>query len=281
MGRQGVLLLNTTLTVRAGRPASHQEHGWETFTDEVIRVGRAKTDPVVFILWGSYARRKKELDRHDTAHDHRVAAPVAAVGQQRVLRQQAVQPANEALPRWDAPVDWDLTGVAATMDQTVADALDDQRRVIELRSPHHSIDVVVEMLDGWRRHLSGRNASLLAFFGFLSIFPLLLAATTILGFVLEGNAELQQDIVDGAFAEIPVLGDAAAGDPASLDGNIWVLLIGLGGALWASTKAFVGLQRRTRRRLGGRRSTIARRCRCCGARRLSASRSSALAQSSR
>lgn len=115
-------------------------------------------------------------------------------------------------------------------------------RVTELRSRHHSIDVAVEMLDGWRRHLSGRNASLLAFFGFLSIFPLLLAATTILGFVLEGNAELQQDIVDGAFAEIPVLGTQLQENPASLDGNIWVLLIGLGGALWASTKAFVGLQ---------------------------------------
>lgn len=115
-------------------------------------------------------------------------------------------------------------------------------RVTELRSRHHYIDVAVETLDGWRLHLSGRNASLLAFFGFLSIFPLLLAATTVLGFVLEGNAELQQDIVDGAFAEIPVLGTQLQENPASLDGNIWVLLIGLGGALWASTKAFVGLQ---------------------------------------
>jgi membrane protein len=115
-------------------------------------------------------------------------------------------------------------------------------RVIELRSKHHTIDVFVEMLDGWRRHLSGRNASLLSFFGFLSIFPLLLAATTILGFVLEGNAELQQEIADGAFAEIPVLGTQLQENPASLDGNIRVLIIGLGGALWASTKAFVGLQ---------------------------------------
>lgn len=58
---QGVLLLNTTLTVRAGQAASHQGHGWETFTDEVIRAVSAKGHPVVFILWGSHARRKKAL----------------------------------------------------------------------------------------------------------------------------------------------------------------------------------------------------------------------------
>lgn len=59
--RQGVLLLNTTLTVRAGRAASHQKQGWETFTDRVIQVVSDKVDPVVFILWGSPARRKRTL----------------------------------------------------------------------------------------------------------------------------------------------------------------------------------------------------------------------------
>ena len=59
--RQGVLLLNTTLTVRAGNAASHQRQGWETFTDEVIRAVNAKPETVVFILWGSHARKKKAL----------------------------------------------------------------------------------------------------------------------------------------------------------------------------------------------------------------------------
>jgi uracil-DNA glycosylase len=59
--KQGVLLLNTTLTVRAGQAASHQKHGWETFTDRVIEVVSAKEDPVVFILWGNSARRKQSL----------------------------------------------------------------------------------------------------------------------------------------------------------------------------------------------------------------------------
>jgi uncharacterized BrkB/YihY/UPF0761 family membrane protein len=115
-------------------------------------------------------------------------------------------------------------------------------RVMDLRSRHVSIDVFVDMLDGWRRHISGRNASTLAFFGFLSIFPLLLAATTILGFVLEGNEELQQRIIDGALADIPVLGQQLQNDPTSLNGSWWALLVGLGGALWAATKAFVAIQ---------------------------------------
>lgn len=59
--RQGVLLLNATLTVRAGHAGSHQGKGWERFTDQVIRAVNAKRDPVVFILWGGYARRKRPL----------------------------------------------------------------------------------------------------------------------------------------------------------------------------------------------------------------------------
>ena len=115
-------------------------------------------------------------------------------------------------------------------------------RVVQLRADHTAVDVGVETLDGWRRHLSGRNASLLSFWFFLSIFPLLLVATTILGFVLQDNQQLQQDIIDGALADIPVLGAQLQDDPASLSGSVWVLVVGLLGALWSATKAFVGLQ---------------------------------------
>lgn len=59
--RAGVLMLNTTLTVREGQPGSHQGQGWETFTDEVIRVVNAGQEAVVFILWGAHARKKKAL----------------------------------------------------------------------------------------------------------------------------------------------------------------------------------------------------------------------------
>lgn len=58
---QGVLLLNATLTVRAHAAASHQKHGWERFTDAVIRLVSAECEHVVFILWGSYAQSKATL----------------------------------------------------------------------------------------------------------------------------------------------------------------------------------------------------------------------------
>lgn len=58
---QGVLLLNTTLTVRAHQAASHQRHGWEQFTDAAIRALNAERENLVFILWGGYARSKAQL----------------------------------------------------------------------------------------------------------------------------------------------------------------------------------------------------------------------------
>ena len=115
-------------------------------------------------------------------------------------------------------------------------------RMMDLRARHPSIEVGVDTLDGWRRHISGRNASVLAFFGFLSIFPLMLAATTILGLVLKNDQDLQQRIIDGALADIPVIGQQLQNDPASLSGSVWVLLAGLATALWSATKAFVALQ---------------------------------------
>jgi uracil-DNA glycosylase len=56
--RQGVLLLNSVLTVEEAQAASHQKKGWETFTDAVIRKVNEECDAVVFILWGAYAQRK-------------------------------------------------------------------------------------------------------------------------------------------------------------------------------------------------------------------------------
>lgn len=58
---QGVLLLNATLTVRANSPGSHQNKGWEQFTDAVIRQVSANKDNVVFILWGAYAQNKGQI----------------------------------------------------------------------------------------------------------------------------------------------------------------------------------------------------------------------------
>ncbi|KKU76683.1 MAG: Uracil-DNA glycosylase 2 [Parcubacteria group bacterium GW2011_GWA2_47_64] len=59
--KQGVLLLNATLTVQAHTPASHQGKGWEVFTDAAIRTLSEKKEHLVFLLWGTYARKKNEL----------------------------------------------------------------------------------------------------------------------------------------------------------------------------------------------------------------------------
>ncbi len=113
-------------------------------------------------------------------------------------------------------------------------------RMLELRDRHRVLDVLVEMLDGWRRHLSGRNVTLIAFFGFLSLFPLALAATTVLGLVLEGNEDLQRRVTEGAFENIPLIGSDLTANPDP-GGSLFVLVIGLLAALWSSTKAFVAI----------------------------------------
>jgi uracil-DNA glycosylase len=55
---QGVLLLNSVLTVQMGQAASHRDRGWERFTDTIVRLVNDKPEPVVFMLWGSYAQKK-------------------------------------------------------------------------------------------------------------------------------------------------------------------------------------------------------------------------------
>lgn len=63
--REGIMLLNTTLTVRAHEPMSHAKIGWEIFTDRVIELIDKKDEPVVFILWGNHARSKKKLIKNN------------------------------------------------------------------------------------------------------------------------------------------------------------------------------------------------------------------------
>jgi uracil-DNA glycosylase len=107
--RQGVLLLNASLTVRAHQAASHQGKGWETFTDEVIRAVNDKTDRVVFMLWGAAARRKKafvDTSRHviiESPHPSPLSAHRGFLGSRPFSR------ANEALiAAGREPVDWRL-----------------------------------------------------------------------------------------------------------------------------------------------------------------------------
>jgi uracil-DNA glycosylase len=107
--RQGVLLLNATLTVRAGQAGSHQGKGWETFTDEVIGAVDRKDHPVVFILWGSHARRKKQLldvARHhviESAHPSPLSAHNGFFGSRPFSRANAALEAHG-----QQPIDWTL-----------------------------------------------------------------------------------------------------------------------------------------------------------------------------
>lgn len=84
---------------------------------------------------------------------------------------------------------------------------------------------------------AGNLAALISYYTFFSLFPLLLALVTILGFVLDGDPELQRQVVDSAMSQFPVIGDQIRSNIGSLSGNWTALAIGLGGALWAGMGA--------------------------------------------
>nr|MBP6730385.1 uracil-DNA glycosylase [Microthrixaceae bacterium] len=105
--RQGVLLLNSVLTVRAHHAGSHAAKGWERFTDRVIRVVNDKPERVVFVLWGAYARKKAaliDLSRHvviESAHPSPLSARNGFFGSRPFSR------ANAALAEAGLePIEW-------------------------------------------------------------------------------------------------------------------------------------------------------------------------------
>jgi uracil-DNA glycosylase len=94
---QGVLLLNATLTVRSGTPGSHQNKGWETFTDAVIRKLSDTKQHLVFLLWGAYAQKKGEIiDRNKhlvlmSAHPSPFSADRGFFGCKHLARQMIIR----------------------------------------------------------------------------------------------------------------------------------------------------------------------------------------------
>ena len=107
--RQGVLLLNACLTVRASQAGSHAGRGWETFTDAVLRAVNAKRERVVFLLWGAFARKKKallDLDRHvviESAHPSPLSAHNGFFGSRPFSRTNAA-----LIAAGQEPVDWSI-----------------------------------------------------------------------------------------------------------------------------------------------------------------------------
>lgn len=106
---QGVLLLNSVLTVEKGRAASHQGKGWERFTDAIVRAVNAKEEPVVFLLWGSYAQRKASFvdgSRHlvlKAAHPSPLSAHSGFFGCRHFSKANAFLESKGL-----APIDWAL-----------------------------------------------------------------------------------------------------------------------------------------------------------------------------
>ena len=105
--KQGVLLINTTLTVREGAPQSHKGKGWETLTDKIIELMNEKERPVVFMLWGGNARAKKSLitnKRHlvlECAHPSPLSAYAGFFGSNHFAK------ANDYLISVnEKPIDW-------------------------------------------------------------------------------------------------------------------------------------------------------------------------------
>ena len=105
--KEGVLLLNTTLTVREGQPQSHKGHGWETLTGAIIRALNGADHPIVFLLWGSNARSKKALitnPRHlilEAAHPSPLSAYNGFFGCRHFSRANDFLKANGV-----EPIDW-------------------------------------------------------------------------------------------------------------------------------------------------------------------------------
>ena len=106
----GVLLLNTTLTVRGGEAGSHRDRGWERFTDRIIEVLSARAEPLVFVLWGSSARAKRPMidtGRHgvvESAHPSPLSAHRGFLGSRPFSKVNAL-----LADRGADPIDWTLT----------------------------------------------------------------------------------------------------------------------------------------------------------------------------
>jgi uracil-DNA glycosylase len=107
--RQGVLLLNSVLTVEQGQPASHQGKGWERFTDAVVRLVNAQETPVVFMLWGNYAQRKAEFVDAQKHFVLKAAHPSPFSAHNGFLGCRHFSKANAFLEsKGLAPIDWAL-----------------------------------------------------------------------------------------------------------------------------------------------------------------------------
>ncbi len=106
---QGVLLLNSVLTVEANKAASHKGRGWEIFTDKVIVTLNKKNTPIVFILWGGYARAKKKLITNPKHYIIESAHPSPLSAYNGFFGSKPFSKTNQFLIQQGLkPIDWNL-----------------------------------------------------------------------------------------------------------------------------------------------------------------------------
>lgn len=107
--KQGVLLLNTVLTVQAETANSHKDKGWENFTDKVIETLNEKSDPVVYLLWGSHAQKKAALITNKNHYLIKTPHPSPLSAHRGFLGSKAFSRANEFLRSQGLPeIDWQI-----------------------------------------------------------------------------------------------------------------------------------------------------------------------------
>ncbi len=108
--KQGVLMLNSVLTVESGKPASHEKRGWEIFTDKIIQAVNERAEHVVFFLWGSHAQKKAAIvDRRkhliiESPHPSPLSAHRGFLGSRPFTQANSYLVANGR-----EPIQWDLT----------------------------------------------------------------------------------------------------------------------------------------------------------------------------
>ena len=109
---QGVLLLNTALTVRAHEANSHKGKGWEVFTDNIIRLLNERHDPVIFVLWGNNARSKKKLIDTQKHYIIESAHPSPLSASRGFLGSKPFSKINEILiSLGKTPIDWQIPNI--------------------------------------------------------------------------------------------------------------------------------------------------------------------------
>lgn len=106
---QGVLLLNTVLTVEEAQAGSHRKRGWEKFTDRVIQVLSERDDPVVFVLWGAFAQGKESMIRRPPHAVIKSAHPSPLSAHNGFWGSKPFSKTNALLKKWGkSPIDWSL-----------------------------------------------------------------------------------------------------------------------------------------------------------------------------